>query len=204
MDTADELMEQGIKLFQDGLLDEALVAFQKAKEKYEEEGDMAMVGEMQNNLGVVYRTLGRNDQAIEAFNAAGEIFEEMEDANRSAQVLGNLGGLYANSGQIDEAMQCYREAIDTFRDLGDEERYSQTLMALGELQFRSGLRVEGMTTYEMGVQGIENPSMTQRVIKGLIGLRRRLTGDPAPTLSQVVEGSAESPGEEEEAPPDES
>ncbi len=88
--------------------------------------------------------------------------------------------MYAAQGNTEQAMTCYRQAADTFLELGEDELYGQTLLALGDLQMRKGKFMAGAATYEVGLESVKDLSPTQKVLKGLMGIRRRLTGMGAP------------------------
>jgi hypothetical protein len=95
-------------------------------------------------------------------------------------VLGNLGGVFAAQGDTEQAFTSYRQAADLFKEMGEEELYGQTLIAMGDLRVRSGQVMSGAAMYEVGLDSIDELSGTQKVLKGLLGIKRRLTGEPPP------------------------
>jgi tetratricopeptide (TPR) repeat protein len=95
-------------------------------------------------------------------------------------VLGNMGGVYAALDDKEQAYQCYRQAADIFQDLGEKKLYGETLVAMGDLQFRDGKVMAGAATYEVGLEQLDELSASQKVIKGLIGMRNRLMGGGKP------------------------
>ncbi len=176
MSDARELQEKGTRLFQKREYEAAAEAFTEARAIYETAGQRDMAAEMTVNIGLVHRALGEHDQAVALMQQALDVFNEMGDQSRAAQVLGNLGGVFAAQGDTEQAMLAYRQAADTFKALGEEKLYGQTLLALGDLQMRSGNIMAGATTYEVGLDSVDNLSATQKVLKGLLGVKRRLTG----------------------------
>ncbi|MGQ9889899.1 MAG: tetratricopeptide repeat protein [Aggregatilineales bacterium] len=176
MSQAQELQEKGIKLFQQKDYEAAARLFQQAQEVYEAEGRADMVAEMQTNIGLVHRALGENQQALDLMQAALRTFQDSGDTRRAAMVLGNMGGVYAALDDKEQAYQCYRQAADIFEALGEKKLYGETLIAMGDLQFRDGKVMAGAATYEVGLEQLDELSASQKIIKGLLGIRNRLMG----------------------------
>jgi tetratricopeptide (TPR) repeat protein len=103
-------------------------------------------------------------------------FQQLGDPLRTAQVLGNLGGVYLELGDKEQAYNCYRQAADVFQELGEKKLYGETLIAMGALQVKDGKIWQGASTYEAGLNELEHLSASQRLLKGLIGIRNRVTG----------------------------
>ncbi|MBL8165138.1 MAG: tetratricopeptide repeat protein [Anaerolineae bacterium] len=176
MTTAQQLQEQGIKLFQQKDYEEAARLFNQAQAAYEADGQRDMVAEMQTNIGLVHRVLGQHQQALDAMQAALTIFQELNDPLRAAKVLGNMGGVYAGLGDKEQAYNCYRQAADIFDEQGDKKLYGETMLAMADLQVRDGKLMAGAATYEVGLENLDDLSAGQKVIKGLLGIRNKLTG----------------------------
>jgi len=172
--SAQDLKEEGLQLFQEGLYLEAAERFEEARGMFDAEGDMVEAAEMLNNLGITYRMRHEWDKAISALEQAQSAFAELDDRSREAQVLGNLGGLYASQGQREKAKASLREAADIFADLGDAQRHGETLLALGVQQWKAGNRKDGLATYQAGLETLERPSAGQKALRGLLNLRTRL------------------------------
>jgi len=176
MTTAQELQDQGIKLFQQKDYEAAARIFQQAQDAYEGEGKKDMVAEMQTNIGLVHRVLGEHQQALDMMQNALTIFQELADPVRVAKVLGNMGGVFAALGDKEQAYNCYRQAADVFEEQGEKKLYGETLIAMGDLQVRDGKLLVGAATYEAGLEQLDNLSASQKVLKGLLGIRNRLVG----------------------------
>jgi tetratricopeptide (TPR) repeat protein len=173
---AEALQAQGVKLFQQRDYEDAARLFYQAQEAYEADGRADMVAEMQVNIGLVHRSLGENQQALDSMQEALHAFQTTEDSRRVAMVLGNMGGVYAALGDKEQAYNCYRQAADIFEELGEKQLYGETLVAMGDLQVRDGNVLRGAATYEVGLENLNQLSTSQKVIKGLLGFRNKLTG----------------------------
>ena len=176
MSNAQELQDRGIQLFQQHDFEGAAAVFQQALEAYEADEQRDMAAEMRVNIGLIHRTMGEHEQALALMQEALEIFSEISDEKRGAQVLGNMGGVFAAQGDTEQAMACYRQAADVFKMLGEDKLYGETLLALGDLQVRSGQVMSGAASYEAGLENLDELSGTQKVLKGLLGIKNRLTG----------------------------
>jgi len=177
---ADTIKEQGIELFTRHDYEAANRAFQQAKDAYEEASDFDMVAEMKVNIGLVHRSLGENQQALELMQEALLHFKNQSDDLRTAQVLGNMGNVYAALDDKEQAELSFRQAADYFRDTGEELLYSDTLLALGAMQVRDGKFFQGAATYQVALEGRDNLSGAQKIIKSLSGLVSRINGAPTP------------------------
>ncbi|NDJ62209.1 MAG: tetratricopeptide repeat protein [Chloroflexi bacterium] len=176
MSNAEELKAQGIKLFQQKEYEAAARIFREAQETYETAGQRDMAAEMLTNVGLVHRALGEQQQALDSMQEAMKTFEELNDSLRLAKVMGNLGGVYSALGDREQAYNCYRRAADVFQELGETKLHGETLLAMGNLQVREGKIGAGAATYEAGLEELDQLTPTQRVLKGLIGIRNRVIG----------------------------
>lgn len=174
--TAHELKEEGLRLFQEGLYEEAANAFEQAKAMFIAAGNEIEAAEMTNNLGVIHRLHGKWDEAIANLEESREKFALLGDRDREAQTLGNLGGLYASKGERDKAQECLRQAADIFAELGDAQRQGETLLALGVQMWKTSDRSGGVAVYEAGLHTLQKPTASQKTLRGLLGLRTRLLG----------------------------
>ncbi len=176
MSTAQELQDQGVKLFQQKEYETAARTFSQAMEQYEADGNKPLAAEMQVNLGLVHRALGEHQQALDAMQAALHTFESASDKLHTAMTLGNIGGVYAALGDKEQAYNCYRNAADLFDELDEKKLHGETLVAMASLQLRDGKFTAGAATYEVGLSELDSLTPGQKVLKGLIGVRKKLIG----------------------------
>jgi len=174
--TGQELQDKGVALFKDHDYEEAAGVFQQANDAYLAEGKKDMAAEMQNNLGLIYRSLGENQKALDAVQGALTTFQELNDALRTAKALGNLGGVYVAMGDKEQAYNCFRQAADIFQELGEKKLHGETLVAMADLQMKDGKILAGAATYEAGLEQLDDLNTSQKVIKGLMGIRGKLMG----------------------------
>src|ERR1041385_2984602 len=131
---------------------------------------------MQNHIWVLNRGFGENQQGVHIMQKALAFFQELQDTMRVAKVLGNMGGVYAALGDKEQAYNCYRQAADIFEEQGEKKLYGETLIAMGDLQVRDGKIMVGAATYEAGLEQLDKLNTSQKVLKGLLGVRNKLIG----------------------------
>ncbi|MEP7293788.1 MAG: tetratricopeptide repeat protein [Chloroflexota bacterium] len=176
MSSAQELQSQGVKLFGQKEYEEAARVFAQALEQYQADGQPSLAAEMQVNLGLVHRALGEHQQALDVMQEALHTFESSNDRLHTAMMLGNIGGVYSALGDKEQAYNCYRNAADLFQELGETKHHGETLVALASLQMRDGKISAGSSTYEVGLSELGDLTTSQKVLKGLLGIRNKLTG----------------------------
>jgi tetratricopeptide (TPR) repeat protein len=174
--SAQELQEHGVKLFGQKEYEAASKSFSQAMEQYEAAGSKAQAAEMQVNLGLVHRALGEHQQALDVMQAALHTFESADDKLHTAMTLGNIGGVYSALGDKEQAYNCYRNAADLFDELGEKKLHGETMVAMASLQVRDGKLSVGAATYEVGLSEIDDLTAGQKVLKGLIGVRKKFLG----------------------------
>ena len=184
MPTADELKDQGIQQFQQRDYEQAAETFRAAHSAYLDAGHDVMAAEMQVNRGLALHSLDQSDAALVEMGAAREVFQAQGDNIRLAQALGKMGRAYAKLGNTEQALTNYREDSALFIETGDEENYGQTVLAIADLQLRSGHPTQAAATFEVGLDYIKNPTARQKMMRNLLGLRNRLTGQGQPPADE--------------------
>lgn len=173
---ADQLKEQGIQLFHQKEYEDAARVFQQAYDAYAAEERPDMAAEMNVNLGLVRRSMGEHQQALDLMQDALHVFDSSGDTLRKAMVLGNLGSVYKALNDKEQALNCFREAADLFEELGEKKMHGETLLAIADLQMSERKINAAAATYEAGLEELDQLSGSQKLLKGLIGIKNRLTG----------------------------
>lgn len=176
METKDPtaLEAEGRACYDAGDYDHALERFRAAQKAFVERGDQAGVGEMWNNIGVVYYRRRQWRQAEEALLKASQLAEESENPSGKAKALGNLGSLYARRGLHAEAANHLNEAVAIFRQIGDQENAEATLRALANLSLKRANWLEAILQYERQLAIVSKPTLWQRLQRWMIRFVKRL------------------------------
>lgn len=186
MSTGSELQIKATRLFEKGKYEDAAEVFNEALAAYEQEGTGDLAAEMRVNLGLAKRELGDFEAAISEMQAGLAYFKETEDRLREAQTLGNMALAYSKAEDEEQAQTMYREAAQIFREIDEDEYYGETVLALADMQFRSGHLMEALATFEVGLEHIRNKNHRQKMMKQLLVLKNRLSGERR--QEQVKEG----------------
>jgi len=170
------LQDSGTKLFLQKDYEAARQVFQQAVDAYEAETEPLLAAEMKINIGLIHRTLGENQSALDVMLEALRVFETAKDQRRMAMALGNLGGVYRELDDHEQAHNCYRRAADLFQELGEKQMQAQTLEAIASLQMKEGKIGTAAATYEAALGDLNQLKASQKLLKGMLGLKNRLTG----------------------------
>ena len=77
-------------------------------------------GTILNNLGLAYRSLGKNTEALENFNKALLLSKELGYSSRSGKTLSNIGLIHGSLGEIDKSLKVFHEALPYFKQSQDK------------------------------------------------------------------------------------
>jgi tetratricopeptide (TPR) repeat protein len=176
MPTADELNRKGLEHYRAGRLEDAIVAFAQAQSAYLEESQIGPAAESANNRGVAARQAARFDEAEAAFAEARQLFAETGDRRSQGMVAGNLGALAESRNQNDQAASHYKEAIALFEAAGAMDLSGETWRALSRLRMKQGDWFAALAAYDAGLDQVQHPNVTQRTLRGLFRISRRLAG----------------------------
>lgn len=174
--TPESLKDQGLRLFFDGQYPQALEAFEQARAGFLARGDEAGVGEMLNNLGVIFQKTGRWDEAMRALDEARLLFGRLGDRHREAQAVGNLGSLLVAHGDRKRGAAMLQEAAGMFRALNEAELHSATLRALSRACMQTGDLGSALGYYAAAIDALESPSPAQRALRRLLTAPARMLG----------------------------
>ena len=177
--TASEFQDQGVDAYRAGEYEDALEAFEQARNLAAEAGDREGEVEALGSMGVVSVELENWDEARHFLDQALDICVETEDQINRGKVLGNLGMMYARQGDKENAAEAYEQAIDIFRDLGETGYEKDIARQLSKVQLKKGSFLDAIGSYREGLEEEEEATGTQKMARKLFRLFGRLSG-PAP------------------------
>lgn len=178
-DQASEMQEQGVDAYRAGEYEEALEAFEQARNLSADSGDREGEIEALGSMGVVCGELERWADAHRFLDQALDICEETEDQVNQGKVLGNLGMIYARQGDEEKAAEAYERAIAIFRDLGESGYEKDIARQLSKLSLKKGRFLDALGSYREGLEDGEEATGTQKMARKIFRLFGRLSG-PAP------------------------
>ena len=107
-----------VRLFQ-GRLQDALAAYQQARQTFEDLGEPQSVATAWHQIAGVHEEARQWDRAESAYQHSLRIKVEIGNKSGQATTLHQLGGLYQNWGRLEESVQLYLQAATSCEELGD-------------------------------------------------------------------------------------
>jgi tetratricopeptide (TPR) repeat protein len=101
-----------------------------------------------NNLGVVYRSLGRMERAREYHEQALDIYEKEGERVEESWALNLLGRVYSETGNKEQARQYYEQALSICKEEGDRQGEEVALNNLGRVYRALGQKEQEQEYYE--------------------------------------------------------
>jgi len=175
---AEDLKEEGIRLFRFGDYDEAAELFDEAHSLYVELGDAKGQAEMLNNLGAIHTQEGRWNEAAESFNQAKEIFDSLGDKDGQAQTVGNLGTMYRHQGDKENAVDHLRSAADLFHEAGERSKEAATLRVMSRIRLGQARWFEALHFYDLSLACVQPPGAKERILRRLIQIPLNMLTGP--------------------------
>jgi tetratricopeptide (TPR) repeat protein len=194
--TAQEAVQEGVTLFQEGRVPEAIDRLRRAGEAFPQEPLVWMV------LGQVYEAARQPQAAIPLYRRVIELAPASEDAKRAAARLGQLGRDLAT---YEAAQRDFQAAIQAFtaRDLAAAEAnflkvleriptHLPSLLFLGTVAEQSGRDDEALSRWTAAV-GVDPTFYPAQVNLGRLYERRERVEDAVSAYRAAVETKAVHP-----------
>ena len=150
--------------------------YQNAAGAYVAAGDALAAAEMKNNASVAFLRAGKPEQALAAVQGTDQTFAQAGDLKRQAMAFGNLASAQEALHQFDPAMENFTRSAEIFKQIGDREMRAYVLERISTLQLRKGKRIESLMTMENAIESKDKLKLKDRVLKGLIGTVKKLSG----------------------------
>ncbi len=104
-----------------------------------------------NDLGVIYRMLGRMERAREHLEKALQIYREDGDHLGEGRALNDLGRVFADLGNTERARGNYEEALRIYQEQGDHPGEGSALNNLGWIYITLGQGKQAQQYYEQAL-----------------------------------------------------
>ncbi len=172
----ENIVEKAQAAYQKGKYHEAVEGFKTAVAGYQAQNDTLMAAEMANNLSVSLLKTGKAQPALEALVGTEDIFIQAKDRVRQAMAIGNRAAALEALNRVEEAEAAYQQSAELLKECGETELYTYVMQSLSALQMRQGKQIDGIISMRAGLEGVENPSLRQRILKKLLKLPFKLFG----------------------------
>jgi tetratricopeptide (TPR) repeat protein len=164
----DQLAKEAKTAYQRGKYSEASKKFQIAITAYQTQNKPLLVAEMKNNLSVALLQDGDAQAALEAVEGTEIEFKEAGDEVKQAMAIGNRAAALEALKHLDEAEIAYQQSAALLKSNGENELLAHVMKSLSALQIRKGKHIDGIINMKSGLEGIENPSLLQRILQKLL------------------------------------
>jgi CheY-like chemotaxis protein len=173
-------------------LDRTLVEYAAASYHFERAGHERFRARVENNLGMLFSTLGRFSEAHEHVGRAREIFTRLRDSGSAAQVDDTRARMLLAEGRGAEAEKVARSAVRTL-ERGDEKTLlAEALTTLGVALARTGRYARARSTLRRAVTVAEQAGDREGAGQAALAVLEELNGlIPAGELRATCERAAE-------------
>ena len=149
---ADELLDKGIDLYNNGEWNKALECWKKAKILYEELGDKQGISNTLGNIGLIHDNRGEWEQAIEYYKRSLKLKEELGDKQGIANTLNNIGIIHYNRGEWEQAIEYYERSLKLKEEPDDKQGIANTLNNIGIIHNNRGEWEQAIEYYERSLR----------------------------------------------------
>jgi tetratricopeptide (TPR) repeat protein len=131
--SADQSAAQGLKSFQQGDFEQAVLSFREAARLYESEGKPSRQSDALIRLSQAYQSLGQYSDALKNLEAALALAEKSGDRTQIALALGTIGDLHIATGPEETALKYLNEGLRIAREVNNQDLSAIILNNLGNL-----------------------------------------------------------------------
>jgi tetratricopeptide (TPR) repeat protein len=131
--TPEQYMQQGLRSFQRGALEQAIVSWLEAARLYERSAKPNEQSEALIYLSQAYQSVGQYKQALHSLTSALLLAQQSGDRTQIAAALGGLGNAYIATGPADQASRYLSESLAMAREGGNSGLSAVILNNLGNL-----------------------------------------------------------------------
>jgi len=171
-----QIVKKAQTAYNKGDYGEAANLFECAAKEYSTAEYPLIAAEMQNNQCVALLKAGQPSEALETVRGTENVFETAGETKHQAMALANIGAALDDLRRSIDAMQAYNQSAELFKQIGEGELRADVLERISILQIRSGKGIESLITMEAAIDSKDKLSLRDRVLKGLMGKVRRLSG----------------------------
>jgi CHAT domain-containing protein/Tfp pilus assembly protein PilF len=130
---ADDVAAQGLKAFQQGDFEQAVLSFGEAARLYESEGQLSRQSDTLIRLSQAYQSIGQYTDALKNLEAALALAEKSGNRTQIAFALGTIGDVYIATGPEETALKYLNEGLRIAKEVNNQELSAIILNNLGNL-----------------------------------------------------------------------
>jgi tetratricopeptide (TPR) repeat protein len=168
------LADEAQQAYQRGDYAAAAQTYLAAAQSFDALQDRLTAAEMRNNASVAWLKANRAAAALTAVDGTPAVFAEAKDIRREGIAWGNLASAMEANKRIPEACQAYEKSIELLESCGEREFCAYANKSLAALKLRTGQQIEALARMDAGLSDLPQLSASQKLLKRLLSLRRRI------------------------------
>jgi len=165
------LVVDATRVYQEGDFENAARLFGEAASAFEAQGNLLDAAEMKNNQSVAFLQSGNAQASYDSAAGTADVFLTAGDNRRAGMAFGNQATALAGLGRVDDAAICYRQAADALEKAGEDQLRSSVMQALAGIQLRKGKIMEALLSMQIGLAGVKQPTLKQKILKWMLRFR---------------------------------
>jgi CHAT domain-containing protein/Tfp pilus assembly protein PilF len=164
---ADQVAAQGLKAFEQGDFEQAVLSFREAARLYDSEGKPSRQSDALIRLSQAYQSLGQYSDALKNLEAALALAEKSGDRTQIALALGTIGDVYIATGPEETALKYLNEGLRIAREVNNQDLSAIILNNLGNLLTAKKKYPEAVAAYTESAslaKSLNNPLLVARAL----------------------------------------
>lgn len=109
-----------------------------------------------NDIGYIYKTIGRYDEAIKNYKKAIEVNKELGALKETGINFNNLGVVYEKSEQYQQSVNSFNSALDLANKLNEKERIAMQNNNIGQIFLTIGEYEKANEYFDKALETCEN------------------------------------------------
>jgi len=146
-----------------GDFSKAMVHFKKGLSAIKGEDVSIELGQLYNNIGLVYAQRGAFEKALKYHEKGLEARIQLFDEKGTAQSYTNIGHVHYYLGNFDEALKYYQESRITKERIQDVEGIGQTLYRIGNVEVSKGNPSSALDYYKRSLNVFRELGFTGKI-----------------------------------------
>ena len=121
--------------------------------------------DLNNNLGIFYRTIGLYNISIDYYFKSLEIKEQLNDIKGVASTQNNIGVVYAEMEDPDPAIRYYNESLMYYESVNDTLKIATLVMNIGNVFLLKGMYDSALISYNLAKPEFESRNIISNLHK---------------------------------------
>lgn len=135
--------------------EQALEAYRRSLDLYQDLDKKSEVGRMTANIGLVYSAMGKVKEALDHFDRGLKISEELGEKAQVAQVYENIGSLYYEQNNYALASAYYQKSAAMFENAGLKPAAAGRLIRVAKTEYEQGNDAAAIDFYTRAITKYE-------------------------------------------------